>query len=110
MKKLNNSNFELIEDVIKELDLKYNQNDENVLDKMNKYWTEVAGDKISTFSKVIDISKDNILTIACSDSFVANELYFEKQNLLNYMNKNVQNLGIIIKDIKFNYKKWKEEK
>ncbi len=110
MKKLNNSNFELIEDVIKELDFKYNQNDEKILGEIKKFWTQVAGDKISTFSKVIDISENNILTIVCSDSFVANELYLEKQNLLKYMNKNVQNLGIIIKDIKFNYKRWKEEK
>ena len=109
MKKLNNSNFELLEDIIKELDFQYKQDNQNNLDNLNKYWRELVGKKISAFSKVINFSDKNILTVACSDSFVANELYYEKQNLLEFMNKNMQNLGITIKDIKFNYKKWEEE-
>ena len=110
MKKLNNSNFELIEDVIKDLDFNYNPDNEKILEEINKYWCSVVGEKICTFSKIVNISENKILTVSCSDSFVANELYFEKEKILNYMNKNAQNLGIEIKDIKFNYKKWKEEK
>ena len=110
MKKLNNSNFEHIQDVIKELDLSCKQDTSDFIEKLNEYWVSVVGKKISTFSKVADFTEKQILNVICSDSFVANELYFEKQNLLKYMNKNIENLGITIKDIKFNYTKWKEEK
>ncbi len=108
MKKINNSNFEILEDIIKNLDLNYNQDSCQNIEQLNYCWTDITGEKISKISKVYHFSADNILTIVCADSFTANELYFEKENLLNYMNEKAQSLGIIIKDIKFNYKKWKE--
>ena len=58
----------------------------------------------------MEFSADNILTVVCSDSFVANELYLEKNKLTKLMNEKTKNLGIEIKDIRFNYKKWKEQK
>lgn len=109
MKKLHNSNFELIQDVIKDLDFNYNPSNQEQLEQINKYWSDVVGKKISKLSRVTGLSSENILTVVCSDSFVSNELYFEKQNLLKFMNKNIENMGINIKDIKFDYKKWKEE-
>lgn len=109
MKRINNSNFELLQDVIKELEFNYVEKDVQNLEKLMLYWVEVVGNKISQFSKVLEISADNILTIVCSDSFVANELYLEKNNLLKKLNEKAQNLGIKIEDIRFNYKKWKEQ-
>lgn len=108
MKRLNYSNFELIEDVIKEITFNYNPNHEQNIENLACFWEEIIGNKISRFSKVLEISTDNILIIVCADSFIANELFFEKEKLIKKMNEKVQSMGIKIKDIKFDYKKWKE--
>lgn len=109
MKRINNSNFELLQDVINELEFNYKEEDVQNLEKLTGYWIEIVGSEISKFSKVLEISTDNILTIVCSDCFAANELYLEKERLLKKMNEKAHELGIKIKDIRFNYKKWKEQ-
>lgn len=109
MKRLNNSNFELIQDVIKTLEFNYNPDHNQTLENLNCYWNDTIGNKISKFSKVFEISADNVLTVTCADSFIANELYFEKSRLLAKMNEKTEKLGIKIRDIKFDYKKWKEK-
>lgn len=108
MKRINNSNFELLEDIIKTIDFNYSQDECQKLEEIKNYWSEIVGNKISEFSKVYEISTDNQVTIVCADSFVANELYFEKEKLLKCMNEKAEKLGIKLRDIKFDYKKWKE--
>ena len=108
MKRINNSNFELLEDIIKNLDFNYDPSHSQTLEKLCGYWSEIIGNKISKFSKVLEISDDNTLTVACADSYIANELYFEKAKLLKKMNEKTRELGIKIVDIRFDYKKWKE--
>ena len=109
MKKINNSNFELLEDIIKTIDFNYHPNEYQRLEEINKYWEETVGSKISKYSKVYGFSTDNNLTIVCADSFIANELLFNKEKLIERMNKKIKNMGIKIKDIKFDYKKWEEK-
>ena len=109
MKRINNSNFELLQDVIKSIEFNYVEEKATEVEKLTGYWVETVGNKISQFSKVLEVSADNTLTVVCSDSFVANELYFEKLQLLKKMNEKTKNLGITIKDIRFDYKKWKEK-
>ena len=108
MKRLNNSNFELLEDIIKNLDFNYDPSRNQILDSLDSYWIETIGNKISKFSKVLEFSSDDILTVTCADSFIANELYFAKTKIIGEMNKKAKELGIKIEDIKFDYKKWKE--
>lgn len=108
MKRINNSNFELIEDVIKSLEFNYDPSHNQTLEELKCYWNDTIGNKISKFSKVLEISVDNVLTVTCADSFIANELYFEKARLMAKMNENASKLGIKIEDIKFDYKRWKE--
>lgn len=108
MKRLNNSNFELLEDIIKNLDFNYDPSRNQILDSLDSYWIETIGNKISKFSKVLEFSSDDILTVTCADSFIANELYFAKAKIIGEMNKKAKELGIKIEDIKFDYKKWKE--
>lgn len=110
MKKLNNSNFELIQDVIKDMKFNYDENVCQNKEILAKYWEETVGKKISKFSRFYNFSNQNLLTIICADSFVSNELYFEKENLLKILNSKTKELGITIKDINFDYKKWKEQK
>lgn len=108
--KRSNLYFESLQSVIKDLQFNYDESKFETDEKLAGYWIETVGNKISQFSKVLDFSADNILTIVCSDSFVANELYLEKNKLTKLMNEKTKNLGIEIKDIRFNYKKWKEQK
>ena len=110
MKERNNLYFESLQNVIKDLQFNYDESKFETSEKLTGYWIETVGNKISQFSKVLEFSTDNILTIVCSDSFVANELYLEKNKLTKLMNEKTKNLGIEIKDIRFNYKKWKEQK
>lgn len=108
MKKINNSDFELIQNIIENIDLNYETTQQQAKEELFNSWEEIIGNKISKFSKLFEISADNILTIICKDSFVANELYFEKEKILSLINEKAEKLGIKLKDIKFDYKKWKE--
>ena len=109
MKRINNSNFELLEDIIKTIDFNYNPDSQNVVNELNVLWREVVGNKISKYSKVYEISSDNNLTIICADSYISNELLFNKNKLIDFMNEKTKKLGIKIEDIRFDYKKWKEK-
>ena len=109
MKKINNSNFELLKDIIKTIDLNYNPDTNEKLKEIGYLWEEIIGAKIAALSKVYKLSTDNKLTIICSDSIVANELLFNKDKLITYMNDKTEFLGIKIKDIIFDYRKWKEK-
>ena len=109
MKKINNSNFELIEDVIKTIDFDYDRSVQKNMGYLKEFWENTVGEKISEISRVYSISKDNTATIVCENSFIANELYLEKDNLLKKMNEKIDKTGIKLKDIKFDYKKWKEK-
>ena len=108
MAKLNYSNFESLKEIIDEIKIDYEKNNIEKLEKFGIIWKEVVGNKTLQLSKVFGISADNILTIICADSHVANELYFEKNKLLKSIREKAQKNGIEIKDIIFNYKKWKE--
>ena len=110
MKKLTNSNFEMIQDIIKDLELENLKGDSEVKNDLSALWSETVGDKISKFSRFADISSDNIIIISCADSYVSNELYYNKEKILELMKEKAEKLGIKIHDIVFNYKIWKENK
>lgn len=109
MGKIHYSNFETLQDIIKNIDFNYSEESVQTLEQLSDIWKKIIGNKISQFTKVYDFSSDNILTIVCSDSFVANELYMEKIKLLKMMKEKAEKTGINIVDILFNYKKWKNE-
>ncbi len=109
MKSLSNSNFSSIQEIIKDIDFNYDEENAKNIEYINNCWQKTVGEKISRYSKPAKYSKDEILTILCSDSYTANELYFVKEKLINIMNENIKDMGIKIKDIKFDYKTWKEQ-
>ncbi len=110
MVKLNNSSLNNLEDIIKGIKLNYDPKKETALETLSKNWIETIGNKISKFSKVYEITSDNILKVVCSDSIVANELYKEEEKILKNMNKKMAKTGIELKGIQFNYRKWEESK
>ena len=109
MKKLNYSNFELLEDIIGSLSFDYSQDRVEILNKLSEIWVDIVGYKCSQKSKVLEVSDDNILTVVCADSFVANELYLRKDNLLKSMCKKIAEQGIKLEvaDLNINYRRWK---
>ena len=109
MAKLNYSNFELLQDIIGDLKFNFSENEAERLKKLEDIFLEVVGEKYSKFAKVSDISDDNNLTIICSDSFVANELYLNKSNILSAMREKITEHGIEIEivDLNINYRRWK---
>ncbi len=109
MKKLSNSDFELVHNIIQEINFNYDNDRQEKTNILSELWENIAGNDISKLTKVFEISDDYTVTVLCADSFIANELYFLKEKLLKIMKEKTQNLGIEIKDIKFNYKKWKEK-
>lgn len=111
MKKILYSNFELIEDVISDLKFNFSEDKVERLNKVSDVWVEVVGKKFSQFTKVLEISADNKLIVVCADSFVANELYLNRYNLLQDMCKKLANQGIEIEivDINFNYRRWNKK-
>ena len=86
-KKIHNSNFELIENIIKDMKFNYEESVQDKKQQLFDSWEEIIGEKISKFSKLFEISTDNVITVQCADSFVANELYFEKDKIFNFFSK-----------------------
>ena len=111
MKKILYSNFELIENVIGDLKFNFSIDEVERLNQISDAWIEIVGNKFSQYTKVLEISADNKLNVACADSFIANELYLNKQNLLQNMCKKLKNQGIEIEivDINFNYRRWNKK-
>ena len=109
MARLNYSNFELIEDVIGSLKFNFSESEAEKLKRLEDIWTEIAGNKYLQYTKVLEVSADNNLTIVCSDSFVANELYLNKSNILNTLREKIveQGIAIDIVDLNINYRRWK---
>ena len=108
MKKINNSDFESIQNIINNIDFHYEETNQKAQADLFNSWEEIIGNKISKFSKLFEISADNVLTVICRDSFIANELYYEKEKIFSLINKKAEKLGIKLKDIRFDYRKWKE--
>jgi len=109
MRKLNNSDFESIENIIKGLNIKYEEYRINEAEVIQSCWNETIGNKISKFTKVYKINTDKVITVICSDSYVSNELYYQKDKIIQLMNKKLQKVGIQISDVKIDYRKWEEQ-
>lgn len=101
-------NFELIQDIIKTLDFSFEKSMIDKIGQLQKILEETEAGKFAPMPRVYDILKNETAVIICADSFIANELYLEKDKLLKSMKEKADALGIRIKDLKFDYKKWKE--
>lgn len=103
MVKLNNSDFESLDTIIKSIDFNYVPEKILKMQELEKLWLETTGGKISAMTKISGLSK-GILKISCCDSYVANELYIAKDKILEILNEKKQNTEINITDIRFEYK------
>lgn len=71
-----------------------------------KFWTKAAGKKFENVSKAQGITRNNVLVVACANSFVTSELTMFKRELLKKMKTYADPLGIVIEDINFSHKIW----
>ena len=107
MKKLYYSDFVQLDEIIKSID--FNVNNNSLIEKIEECWKETVGNKISALTKIDKISDNKVVTIQCADSFVSNELYREKVKIIEILDKKLTEKGIKIKDIVFDYRKWKDK-
>ncbi len=108
MKKVKYSDFESIQEIIGQIDLKYDQSIENNKSLLFEEWQNIIGEKISSLSKPVELSDKNLLKISCANSFVANELFMQKQNLIIIINEKAKEYNLKVRDLIFDYKNWKQ--
>jgi len=72
-------------------------------------WKQACGKKFENNSRAHEF-KNGILTVACQNSFVAQELSMYKRELIKRINQLTLNMKIEVKDIIFSYKIWENQK
>ena len=106
MKKIRYSNFESIKEIIMHLDLEYVPSKEENKQKLFDEWENIVGKKLASVSKPIEINSSSVLIISCANSFIANELFMSKNNLLELLDDKIREYSLDVKDIRFEYKNW----
>lgn len=110
MKKIRYSQFESIQEVISSIDFKYDASLEAQKQQLFDDWVDVVGKKLSTVSKPLEVTKNNVLVVSCASSFIANELFLVKNSLLELLQEKIQDSNIQINDLKFEYMNWNKQK
>lgn len=73
-----------------------------------KFWDKIVGKKFSDKSKPYSMMGGGVLIIACQNSAIAQELMFQKTQILEKFKPYLKSLHVSVKDIKFDCKKWNE--
>lgn len=73
-----------------------------------KFWDKVVGKKFSEKSKPYSMIGVGVLVVACESPAVAQELMFQKVQILEKFKPYLKSLHLSVKDIKFDCKKWSE--
>jgi len=71
----NNSDFETAAEILSTINLQYNDEYENKVEKLFSCWSGIVGESLAKFSNPRQFSSDGILFIKCSNSVVANEIF-----------------------------------
>lgn len=75
-----------------------------------KFWGKIVGKKFESMSKPSSINRNNVLMIACANSFVTSELLMFKADILRKIAPYAKSLDLTIEDIVFSHKIWAEVK
>jgi hypothetical protein len=106
MKKILYTDFEAAESIIEKMLSKTDIKKAVTRNNLYKFWAKVAGKKFSEKSKPYSMMGNGLLVIACESSAVAQELMFQKPQLLEKFKPYLKSLHLNVKDIKFDPKKW----
>jgi len=74
-----------------------------------RFWEKIVGKKFSAKSKPYSMAGSGTLIIACESSTVAQELMFQKTQILEKFQPYLKSLHLKVKDMKFDCKKWVRE-
>lgn len=110
MKKIKYSEFERIKEIIKQFDFNYDFAKESNKSSFFNAWEDIVGKKIASVSIPVELTEKAVLKISCANSFVANELFMQKQNLMTLLKEKAKELNLEIKDLTFDYKSWTDNK
>lgn len=75
---------------------------------MFSFWNDIAGEKISKYTKPVKI-KYSKLYISAKSPVIIQEINLTKQKIINKANTYAQALGFTIKDLVVDYKNYKED-
>ncbi len=110
MKKILYSEFNnigsVLDSVIKNSDLQYGIKKST----LTKFWDKIVGKKFENYSRPTSLNRNGLLTVACANSMVTNELTMFKQDILKKLEPYSKSLDLKIEDIVFSHKIWTEEK
>ncbi len=73
-----------------------------------KFWDKIVGKKFSAKSKPYSMMGGGVLIIACQNPSIAQELMFQKVQILEKFKPYFKSQHMSLKDIKFDCKKWNE--
>lgn len=110
MKKILYTKFQNIDDLISEMSKNKEISRAITRNNLYKFWNKVVGEKFSKNSKPYSMLKGSIMVIACKSSIVAQELMMQKLNILEKLLPYTKSLKMDVKDLKFDVKKWVDEK
>lgn len=107
-KKILYTDFETAEGIIEKMLSKTEIKKAVTRNNLYKFWAKVAGKKFSDKSKPYSMMGKGLLVIACESSAVAQELMFQKPQLLEKFKPYLKSLHLNVKDMKFDPKKWEK--
>ena len=109
MKKILYTKFQYIDELVAQLGEQKEFKRAIRRSNLYKFWSKVAGEKFSKYSKPYSMLKGNIMVIACKTPIVAQELLLRKTELLNKLKPYTESLKMNVSDLKFDSKKWIED-
>ena len=108
MEKILYSDFENVEDILSSLKRKLQPKKQSKVLTLFFAWREIAGEKLAKFSKPIGLTKDKTLIVACKNAMISQELYLNKNRILESVKFYAQNLQLKVEDISFSHKIWEK--
>lgn len=106
MKKILYSDFEdagsIIEKIMTSKELKKAITRNNLY----KFWSKIVGKKFSEKSKPYGMMSGGVMIITCKNAAIAQELMFQKPQILEKFKPFLKSLHLNVKDLKFDCKKW----
>lgn len=110
MEKIKYVKIKYIDDIIEKLAQKTEIKRAITRSNLYKFWAKAAGEKFSKNSKPYSMLRGGTMVIACKTPTVAQELLLKKMQILVKFQPYAQSLHIKVQDLKFDPKKWIEEK
>lgn len=108
VKKVLYTDFESAENIIEKMLSSTEIKKAVTRNNLYKFWDKVVGKKFSDKSKPYSMMGGRVLIVACASSAVAQELMFQKPQILEKFKPYLKSLHLSVKDIKFDPKKWNE--